>query len=420
MSGFASMRLSFFLAVISLLFVPDVFTRLENLEQNSKTYSHIHAKNNVCTIDFFAVDLKYNHGALKVLEFQDGPQAGLRAHDEIFGKGLVWRMFWDWLAQFNVPIWYVGILPRSIPDGNFSHYDKERIVFDYFLKNIKGRYVKDLKSLERDLEFKRVSHKEAPQDSILTGCKGIVLIKDYPLRSIVNQLKKKYPNFVFINQHSRRSSDNKFLTDQLFQDNELKQFRPYARRFHKQYYSKLAHDIINEFGSDYYVIKPVNSSRSNGVIMATKEELDIVLKKILVNKKPHGNFGGSYRPDKPLTYDYWLGDNNHTFIVEKYEPSQHIEVNGKLYDPTIRAICVMYNNNGNIVAEVLEAFWKIPPQPLSKYGDLTEMHVSKYRSDFSKLSKDDLTVKSIDMLNLKNILSSVISKVYVKMLDAGA
>jgi len=403
MSGFKKIVGIFFLAGLTSFFVPNIFTNPEN------------------SIDFFCVDLKYNHGVLKILEFQDGPQAGLRAYDEVFGnKGAVWHRFWDWLTQFNVPIWYIGILPHDVQDGQFSHYDKDRLEFDYFLKNI-GRYVENLAYLERDSEFKKICNKPAQKKALLQGCKGILLVKDDMSHVMIKKFAKKYPDFIFINQYSRHHSNSKFLTDQLFQDQELKQFRPYAQCFPKEYTPTLARDIINEFQADYYMIKPVNSSRSNGVIMAKKEDLDNVLKKVLVEKKNHkARYNFSHRPSKTITYDYWLGDNNSTFIVEKYEPSQYISVNNKLYDPTMRAVCVMYNNNGKIVAEVLEAFWKIPPQAISDNGDLTEMHVSKYRSDLGQLTKEDLTVKPDDMVTLRNLLSSVMSKIYMKILRAGA
>jgi glutathione synthase/RimK-type ligase-like ATP-grasp enzyme len=369
-------------------------------------------------ITFLAVDLKFDGQNLKVLEFQDGPTAGFRAYDEVFEKGEIWEIFWKQLRALGLPIWYIGPKPHSVNDNGFSHNDKERLSFDYFLKT-GGHYVRSLDELQIDELFKRVCGKEDQPSkqkkhfSNIKKYKGILLLKLVWCNAYkIQQFQQQYPGFLIINEKSRRHSANKKATHKLFEKSGLIEFRPKYKVYPKNYGRNLAAKIISDLDCEFFVIKPMDSSRSNGIVVTDKQSLDSTLKKILTANKIR-----SYRPTQTLTYEYWKKDQNSTFIVEEYTPSKQIMVNGKPYEPTMRSVCFMTCSKGTPHFEVLKSFWKIPEKPLDAAScELTEKLVSKHRNDLSKLNPSDLALSDEDDKKVKVILGTIMNVLYKKML----
>ena len=102
------------------------------------------------------------------------------------------------------------------------------------------------------------------------------------------------------------------------------------------------------------MIKPLNASRGNGVIIVDRLMLNRELKKILVDKETN--------PNDP-TYKYWITTKNKTFLVEEFISSKIILLDGKHFDATMRVIFVLSHDMNNINIDFLGAYWKLRPDP---------------------------------------------------------
>ena len=102
---------------------------------------------------------------------------------------------------------------------------------------------------------------------------------------------------------------DKCRTDLLFNEPILSNYRPKAKAYPKKYSSSLAEGIINDFKCDNFVIKPISSGGSNGIIFADKYNLDDFLKRIL-NKNNNES-------DKQTAY--WRGDKEGRFLIEEFD-----------------------------------------------------------------------------------------------------
>jgi hypothetical protein len=348
---------------------------------------------------------------LKILEFQDGPTAGFRAYDNLFYKGAIWQKFWNIVATFNSPIWYVGPKPINTLPGVFSHNDKERIAFNHFL-SLDGHYAKNLEDLENNNIFKQLSKRSS---IINQNDKVIVLHKVTPPHmSLIENFKKKFPHVLFINQYSRYHTSNKQAEDNLF-DDTIKKFRPKTYVGKKLYHKNLAAEIQSIITSEFLVIKPVNSSRSNGVIMIHKNDLDTTLKKILP-KDARICFPGSYRPPKPLAMQYWKHDQNAHFMVEEYAQSNSMSIKGKEYDPTSRMVFALTNDKEKLTLHFLAGFWKIPKLPLDTCCPLTSKHISTYTEKFAHLKKEEIAMNEEQKNAILQTFVPIVFQIYKKIL----
>ena len=378
---------------------------------------------------FLEMDVKYDGKQLKILEFQDGPTAGLRAYDEVAKqKGEIWHAFWQYLATFSKPVWYVGPQPEVKKEGVFSHNDRERVRFDDFLA-MGGRYVASLNELESDEKFielvtksneERINNYKVHKN--FDDYKGIILLKLTGQNNTANSFKKKYPDFLIINQWSRRVLNDKRRTHKTFEHLGLQKYRPWCKILPKKYVYSLAQTITKQCKSPYYVIKPINSGRSNGVIVADHENLNVILKKILFAKRSLDDYydyiSRSYRPKKPLVYSYWQGDQENYFMIEEYIPSKPIEVSGKPYDPTARMVFVVTNNAGKITFTFLRSFWKIPSTSLNEGATLTEQHVSKYRNDLANIPFHEIIIDENDLQHMQRLALKALFPLYLGTLAA--
>lgn len=367
-------------------------------------------------ITFLAADVKFDGEKLKILEFQDGPTAGLRAYDYVVGKkGEVWQRFWDKIMSFGKPVWYVAPRLVSAVEGVFDHDDKEHVRFNEFLAN-GGRYVKTLDSLVREAQFKKVAGngvKTVKKNNKLTleSCKGIVMVKLIGLEKDVARFKKSYPDFLVINERGRESFFYKYAMDNAFKDFELESFRPWSGCYNKIYDSKLAAKIIKDHDAEAYVIKPISASRSNGVILTCKENLDKKLKKILTT--PRAAPGETLGELSSLTYDYWKFDNEKSFFIEEFVPSKNIEVNGRPYDPTARMVFVLTYDQGVVGVQFLKSFWKFSVKALDEQGSLIDKHVSRYHQGIANLIPEDIAINDKDLSLMQEQMMQAIVPFYI-------
>jgi hypothetical protein len=371
-------------------------------------------------ISYFAVDFKVNKkGDIKILEFQDGPNAGFRSYDYLFEKkgkrGEIWRRWWTYAQQFGAPMWYVGPKPVVTKlDGSYKT-DEERVALKDFFR-MGGTYCHRFSDLLKDERIQLLRGRKN-----VDGIRGIVLVKNGLPQSARRWYARLYPSLIFVNIRSVHFTRNKRASNKWFSGRLLSEHRPQCKLYNKIYSPVLSRKILRDFDSDKVVIKPVNSSRSNGVLVVEREHLDEVLQGILQTKPAEElkELGyRRYRPADPKSYDYWDGDANTVFMVEEFIESSYLEVNGKLYDPTFRMALAMSCINGKIDITCLEGFRKLPRLSVKDHGEITDRHVSKHRHDLALLPVEKLEIKPDEMRVLSEKFNVIFSKAYRKILMA--
>jgi len=386
-------------------------------------------------ITYLFADLKYRDGALKICEFGQGKNAATAMTDILIKGNLenvvtpYWPMFWNYLAQFNVPIWYVGpeIKKQRTSPGVLSLY--ESIAWDVF-QDIGGYCVKDLAQLEVDQRFQtqKNTRKIFCADTINTY-KAIIVYRYRDDRFLSHQqalenFKQAHPDCLVIDTVSWEYAASKEKLAWLIQEAGLSQYKPKWGIYSKSYTPDLAQKITNDLGCDMFVIKPVNSGRSNGIIFVEKKDLDTVLKKILCKKNSQKNSQKNskeaslstlnYRPYATQLFEYWELDPNDVFMVEEYQSSKNITIKNNTYDPTMRIVFTLCYTNGKIYAHILGGYWKIPALALDQSGDVTAKHktVSVKTPGFT-----GLCVSRVDMCNMKKLAYDFLPKIYEAMLE---
>ena len=347
-------------------------------------------------LDFNIIDAKFNQNGLKILEFGGGHRSGFTGHDNLYWHGYTWHRFWECAAQFGLPMWYIR-QPRD-------EQRKAFIATDTFLKHA-GRFAEN----EHDL-LAQISVQHQPvADGSFPDYKGIILInktnKEYfPMYTF---LKSKLPQATFVCETANHFVFDKYRTDVLFREPGLKQYRPKCMVCYKRYRKSLAKKIIGRMKCDMFVIKPLNAQYGKGIIFVTKEDLDSTLKTILVDKQT---------PQRILlseALEWWSHDPNGRFIVEEYVPSTPVEVEGKLFDATLRVIFAMHLQDGQPHVTVFGAFWKLPTHAINDDVSLNQIHQS-YQYDRAVMSAP---LDDESLVRLQVLLQDALPKVYAKMIN---
>lgn len=386
----------------------------------SDTHSVSTAERFRADISFMVVDLKYRPGFVKILEFGEGHRSGFNGHSVLYtGEGRILPKFWKYIKQFNRPIWYVGARLAGV-------FDDDREVEDPLLSKI--RRISRFSLLETDSLF--IAAHQEKDDSFdsnnftrIHDFKGIIIsraIKTAHLTAkyehhsrenckkclAIKAFRSNYSDFMLLDDATCLYAANKEYADLLFQDAALQSYRPRAKSYSKVYTPELASLIRKDIGSDRVVIKPLASSHGKGVILVESEKLDSVLEKILQKKDEPEN-------ESKQSQGYWTRDRSERFIVQSYEPSKLITVQGKQYDATMRVAFALHHDDGKICLTFFGAYWKLPCLSIHEVGSLTskaKSSINRNRSYYSaKVTPDDLT-------DVKNILKNILPKLYVKML----
>ncbi len=364
-----------------------------SFDWSSSTYNYPIKNNYPDEISFCIVDLKYDGQFIKICEFGEGLTSQFKGYDRLYGQGALWATVWDFFGSFQRPVWLVG--------KRFFHNDK-RVLAKGHLSAIGGKTSDSIYFLKQDDVFKKLVKKAKKEPGIVN--KACILIGDCG-----SEFKKTYPSCIVVGQATNGIVANKYRTNNLFDnDPDISMFKPLFKAYPKQYTLELASQIVKDLGCSMFVIKPVDASLGRGIIMVTRDELNATLKLIFKDFKRFNK----YQLDD-YSYGYWTRDHNKNFIVEEFATSKTIYVNDKPYDPTMRVVFVISNNGGCISTTFLASYWKLPDKNLDQEGTFTDKHKSHVTYK-SLVGSAEVEKKDFD--HVKELLSLVLPKVYLKML----
>lgn len=352
---------------------------------------------------FCIADIKYTDNSLKIVEFGEGGRSRFKGHAALFGQGSIWSFYWNYLTQFQTPIWLIGM-----PDDQDL---AEEMNLELFTK-LGGKMAPTITGMRNqihaELEAKHGKGKVTPE--LCKQYAGIVLIRKGRPVVTIQKLKADFPSLVFVGELSNKYVNNKYRTSLLFMTDELKKYRPACRSCSVIYDPMLAPDLIEEFGCDIFVVKPINSSRGRGILMTSKDDLDATFQLILGDPEILAT------SDLIEEFKYWVTYQSPNFLVEQYEPSKPIMVEGNPYDSTMRLVFTIDYCDNNVNVKVFDGYWKLPAQPLTANCSLTDKHKSHVIPGLLSSYKID----SEDMARAKVMLEDVLRQIYWRMLESRA
>lgn len=343
------------------------------------------------------MDIKYDDNSLKILEFGEIEFSAFKGHEYLFGPGKIWGNLWKYLAQLKKPIWYISSRSSSLSN------DKAIDV----LYKLNGLRKKSFEELEKDNNFKLANQnglKEKKPKTKLEDYNGIIVIKNRSNRKIITE---KLSEFIVLNDKFTKYCENKHNAALLFQSKELEIFKPAWNSYPFKYHKNLAQEISQDLNCKTFVIKPINATRGEGIIIVEKKDLSKTLKKIM------GANIHSLIKDLNSEYAYWSRYKENIFLVESFEKSKSILVDKKKYDATMRIVFVMSNNEKTIDFKIIGAYWKLPVKSISEKGSLNDKHKSK----ITRCSTGSAPVNDEDINNIGKIMEKIIPKIYKKILE---
>ena len=324
-------------------------------------------------ISFCIADLKFDGEKIKICELGQSFTSTFKGYDKIYGRGQMWTKFWHLMGSLNYPLWFFS-----------SNYLKKEFAPDAFEKT-GGHTARILNEL-----------KPASPKFIL-----IARGKSDDLRII----KQRYPDCIVVDAATKKFVSNKYETGRLFEDQNLAPYKPQFTLVPKNYTPTLAYDITKKIASPFLVIKPTNASLGRGIVIIEPQQLDAILRIVLKQKS-------SYKQDTQ-SLSYWESDHEKFFIVEEFVPSKTIYVDNKPYDPTMRVAFVLFNHNGVMQINFLDAYWKLPAQALNERGSITQRHKSHIESG----KQCSAPVDTHDFEIVKEQLSLLLPQIYLKILS---
>lgn len=352
----------------------------------------------VSDISFGIVDLKFDGENLKICELGEGPRSMFKGYDKLYKQGELWHRLWHFLSCLQLTPWLTtyGFTNEMRLENALSEYEE-----------LGGGYAHNLEALSKDTVFNDCVLRKKTYD-YFSLYNTVLLLRNngYRDRSLY-LFRRQHPTVLPLCDALGPFGNSKVLMNSLFeQDVALAKYRPRCLVLEKKYKKSLAKEITDKLQCDCYVIKPINSSKGNGIIVVKKRDLYQLLRKILKNPQRLPNLNDP-------TYGYWLRDRNKSFLVEEYAPSRLITVKSKQYDATMRVVFVLFNDVGRIGVTFLGSYWKLPTKSVSEAGDLTEQHKSSIKPDKIGVAEVALT----DYENVKTILRKVLPALYLKMLQ---
>lgn len=357
-------------------------------------YQHPITNNHGNEISFCIVDLKYDGTDIKICEFGEGLESRFKGYDALGYEHTIWSMLWDYLATFNVPVWFTSKQTQHNYDYSLKHFVSHG-----------GKLTSALYSLPADKDFQRTlkTYKYRPYNPFA----GIVISRNIQLHSsVLDTFKAKYKHMILLGQATSSIVRSKYHTSKFFECPTLAPYKPAFKIYPKKYTPLLAQNIITDLASDIVVIKPLDAALGHGIILIEKENLDDTLKLILKN---HNDLE-AYASD--MSYYYWKKDFKEFFIVEAYAPSKAIYLDDKPYDPTMRVMFCMHNYQGLMSINFFDAYWKLPRKSLEEEGSLTEKHKSQIKPNHI----GSLPVSYQDFEMVKALLCKALPEFYLKML----
>lgn len=311
-------------------------------------------------ISYLVADLKYNdQQGVQICEIQTGRASRFIGFDYIYGgEGLIVRNLAEVLKMYHHRGWF---LKNDIRDPLATK----------FLGDIGWKGFESIDELVNDPEFQSIATLENTNAVSISDFGGILFTRQSSL-SPISQFKSQYPNVLIIDESTAGYCGDKLSTSLLFNEAELRRYKPEWNLYPKEYSHDLCSIIMEEIGSEYLVIKPRRAAKGYGVIICSSKDLDNTLDYIL-------NGGEELLEDPDPSYRYWAYDQSYSFIVEAYAPSNPTPVehlDNRLFDPTMRVVYVLVHSDHTIRLHHLGSYWKLPEMSLDQEGCLNDIHKS--------------------------------------------
>lgn len=349
-------------------------------------------------ISFCIADLKFDGQNIKICEFGQGSRSRFKGYDALYGKGKVWTIFWEYLEKFQKPFYIVTPDNYALTKKNIGFNLKE-------LQKFGGQLISSLEALRYNQDLIKADNLHKNYCAISSYDQIVVTNHASFNSSFFTEFNLNHPNILITDQATAFFVNSKYETTELFKHPELQKYRPKNIICKCIYDKNLAKNIAKKLDCKKYVIKPLNASRGNGIIIVDRLHLNQELKKILVDKQ-------TLNPKDP-SYKYWTTTKDKNFLVEEFVSSKDIIVDNKRYDATMRVIFVLSHDMGNINIDFLGAYWKLPSKSLEEYGGLTKMH----KSNINKDRKSSAVVALQDFDTVKKEMTQAMGKAYALMLE---
>jgi hypothetical protein len=374
-------------------------------------------------VSFAIIDLKYDHGNLKICEFGEAFYCDLSPYFEIHTKERLCTYFGDFFQSLKIPLFLVtSDKPReqfSRPT-TYAKYVLSGFFWDFIVTN--NFYNKPHRAPAHLTQSQNVFYDtlddfidksesistfKQNQPTNIMDLSGILIAKDLRfLAAHYHMLREKYPNLILLDYATSRLVQNKLFTHLLFaHDSSIEKYRPRCCILPRRYTPHLARKIITEIPSECYVIKPIDSCCGKGVIFVEPKKMAHALYLIL-----HPIQITSAKKD----YLFWKKYRKNYLLVESFEQSQPTMINKKHYDATMRVVFGMAYDGNNITIKFFDAYWKLPERALEDEGSLSEKHKSHVRLDMKcAVAVDPQTYKEAT-----DILQQILPTIYFKMIAA--
>ncbi len=369
-------------------------------------------------ITFGVADIKFDEtGRVTICEGGDGCYCSLRECNITFNDHQYWQtapfwgIFWNYVHQFKLPMWHVGIRGPANALALEEH------------ARLGGTYFKRFADLEKDSQFIRnCKHirERRRRDGVLTRAHatsdyaGIVTYVALEERDRDGKeftaFKARHPELLVVNAVARDVLKRKDRMYQLFADAGLTDFIPQFNVYPSEYSPELVAKILADFQQEKLIIKPVWSSLSCGVNAIDRQGLDGLLRMILRDKQ-------SVPANAGRGLAYWRSMHDKSFVVCAYMPSKTLVVNDKSYDPTMRIVFMLHRDGGVAQVNLLGGFWKIPVKSLDQQVPLTEKHVTIAHAGDHYTG---ILVAPDDMQRLKQTFEPALLHAYDVMLQQAA
>ena len=369
-------------------------------------------------ISFLIADVRYKEGSLKFLELGVGLTSRFSGYENYFYEGILWERFWLFLKQFNLPVWFVSF--RSLKTVHDVELIRKRFSIDAFEKN-GWTFCPSFNHLAQNQAFLQCAQKPLVVNPEKFNYKGIIVTRpehSYKWSDIekhckcackkcadVRLAKARYKDFLFIDEMTAVYAAHKNVMAKLFFDEPLFQYRPHYKIVKKHYKKTLAQEIIQQFKCNKFVVKPLNAFKGRGIIIVSKDNLDMILKYII--DEPY-----RFKNSDDTSYKYWFSDKNDVLIVESYESSKPVKLKNKLYDATLRVVYTLHYLDGKIHLNFLGEYWKLPSKSLSDQGSLIEV----CKSNVHRPGIMSLLVDNVDTAGVHELLKRSLPLMYEKML----
>lgn len=314
-------------------------------------------------VSFLVVDLKYSQASgVKICEMQQGSLSTFYGDAELLGgESQIATSFAQFFTQFHAKKWAHNLAFKP---------------FSPLLASLGWSVQDPLWKIATDPDFLACASISPSDVSDLSSYSGILFCTG-ALAKRNDDFIQRCPGILFVDRITLPLWDNKAKMSSLFRGNPILEKRKAEWRcYPKQYDADLASRIQEELEAEYYVIKPLSESVGRGVIIIPESELDALLRLILQSSP-------SLKKNELETIAYWAKNNDDSFIVEKYYPSDSVvampwrrktqqESAFHHYDATMRMAFILVRDRGVKSFYCLGAYWRLPLNSIEEGGSPSE------------------------------------------------